>query len=268
MAISFLSAQPMHPKDEEKMKVQSVSMCTLLPQVFIRRSGYFDISWKRQADGRRVRSRTILTSGKDIKSVVDGAASVPDGVSPVEFQRFYHLLESQSFEEVEAKTLELVKNGELSEGLLQAALATLEQAQRKQDERVLPTLSGLCNYLIEVYQQNNVPRALALVDGFVQLIRSDRDAETNRSVVKDAMTARLLDEDAEIGVAEFLSSVEKYLAAMEEQDNEFEEGYSRLVEEGGMTDAQKDQFDQMRHLRAEAKGHMRLVRAIAGELVV
>lgn len=268
MAISFLSAQPMHPKDEEKMKVQSVSMCTLLPQVFIRRSGCFDISWKRQADGRRVRSRTILTSGKDIKSAVDGAASVPDGVSPVEFQRFYHLLESQSFEEVEAKTLELVKNGELSEGLLQAALATLEQAQRKQDERVLPTLSGLCNYLIEVYQQNNVPRELALVDGFVQLIRSDRDAETNRSVVKDAMTARLLVEDAEIGVAEFLSSVEKYLAAMEEQDIEFEEGYSRLVEEGGMTDVQKDQLDQMRHLRAEAKGHMRLVRAIAGELVV
>lgn len=258
----------MHPKDEEKMKVQSVSMCTLLPQVFIRRSGCFDISWKRQADGRRVRSRTILTSGKDIKSAVDGAASVPDGVSPVEFQRFYHLLESQSFEEVEAKTLELVKNGELSEGLLQAALATLEQAQRKQDERVLPTLSGLCNYLIEVYQQNNVPRELALVDGFVQLIRSDRDAETNRSVVKDAMTARLLVEDAEIGVAEFLSSVEKYLAAMEEQDIEFEEGYSRLVEEGGMTDVQKDQLDQMRHLRAEAKGHMRLVRAIAGELVV
>ena len=258
----------MHPKDEEKMKVQSVTMCTLLPQVFIRRSGCFDISWKRQADGRRVRSRTILTSGKDIKTAVDGAASVPDGVSPIEFQRFYHLLESQSFEEVEAKTLELVKNGELSEGLLQAALATLEQAQRKQDERVLPTLSGLCNYLIEVYQQNNVPRELALVDGFVQLIRSDRDAETNRSVVKDAMTARLLVEDAEIGVAEFLSSVEKYLAAMEEQDIEFEEGYSRLVEEGGMTDVQKDQLDQMRHLRAEAKGHMRLVRAIAGELVV
>ena len=65
----------------------------------------------------------------------------------MEFQRFYHLLESQSFEEVEAKTLELVKNGELTEGLLQAAIATLEQAQQRQDERVLPTLSGLCNYL-------------------------------------------------------------------------------------------------------------------------
>ena len=209
-----------------------------------------------------------MTSAKDIKSVVDGAASVPGGVSPVEFQRFYHLLESRSFEEVEAKTLELVKNGELTEGLLQAAIATLEQAQQRQDERVLPTLSGLCNYLMEVYQQNNVPSALALVDRFVQLMRSDRDAETNRSVVRDAMTARLLVEDAEIGVDEFLSSVDNYLAAMEAQDNDFEEGYSRLVEEGGMTDAQKDQFDQMRRLRAEAKGHMRLVRAIAGELVV
>ena len=154
-----------------------------------------------------------MTSAKDIKSVVDGAASVPGGVSPVEFQRFYHLLESQSFEEVEAKTLELVKNGELTEGLLQAAIATLEQAQQRQDERVLPTLSGLCNYLMEVYQQNNVPSALALVDRFVQLMRSDRDAETNRSVVRDAMTARLLVEDAEIGVDEFLSSVDNYLAA-------------------------------------------------------
>ena len=211
-------------------------MCTLLPQVFIQRSGCFDFSWKRQADRRRIRSRTILTSAKDIKSVVDGAASVPGGVSPVEFQRFYHLLESQSFEEVEAKTLELVKNGELTEGLLQAAIATLEQAQQRQDERVLPTLSGLCNYLMEVYQQNNVPSALALVDRFVQLMRSDRDAETNRSVVRDAMTARLLVEDAEIGVDEFLSSVDNYLAAMEAQDNDFEEGYSRLVEEGGMTE--------------------------------
>ena len=63
-------------------------------------------------------------------------------------------------------------------------------------------------------------------------------------------------------------SVDNYLSATEAQDNDFEEGYSRLVEEGGMTDAQKDQFDQMRRLRAEAKGHMRLVRAIAGELVV
>ena len=37
--------------------------------------------------------------------------------------------------------------------------------------------------------------------------------QTNRSVVRDAMTARLLVEDAEIGVDEFLSSVDNYLAA-------------------------------------------------------
>ena len=51
--------------------------------------------------------------------------------------------ESQSFE-VEARALELVKNGELTEGLLQAAIATWNKRNKGRTNE-FSNLSGLCN---------------------------------------------------------------------------------------------------------------------------
>ena len=55
-----------------------------------------------------------------------------------------------------------------TEGLLEAAHAALEQAKERSGatdgERVVESLQGLCNYLLELFEQNNAPPALKLVD--------------------------------------------------------------------------------------------------------
>jgi hypothetical protein len=83
----------------------------------------------------------VASSTSNLQNVVDDAVPVPDGVSPEDFQKFLALLNSRDIAEVEAKTLELVKNGELTEEVLKAAFATLEQAQQRKDEQIIPSLT-------------------------------------------------------------------------------------------------------------------------------
>jgi len=182
-----------------------------------------------------------------VKEAVGASVPAPEDVSPDEFARFYALLQCADVAEVEKKCLEMIQAGELTEGVLKAGFAVLEQATARGDEKVIPTLTGLCQYLLEMYQRLAAPPALVLVDQFVQLLDDEEK-------VLAAMRAALLAEDAEIDLAKFLEAVAEFLVAIETQDAEFERDYAQMGD--NLTPEQLEQVGQMRTMRAGAKAQM------------
>ena len=73
----------------------------------------------------------------------------------------------------------------------------LEQATARGDEKVIPTLTGLCQYLLEMYQRLAAPPALVLVDtagcGMDEQREEEGDSTGNPSEARVAFAvARLL----------------------------------------------------------------------------
>lgn len=151
----------------------------------------------------------------------------------------------------------MIEEGKLTEGVLKAGFATLEQAQARGDEKVIPTLTGLCQYLLEMYQRLAAPPALVLVDQFVQIIDDEEK-------VLDAMRKALVAKDAPIPLPAFLESVAQFLVAIEQQDVEFENDFKQMGEQ--LTAEQMEQITQMREMRKGAKAQMLEVQRIAKSL--
>ena len=192
-----------------------------------------------------------------VKQAVDAAAPAPTDVSSDEFALFYGLLQCADVAEVEKKCLAMIEEGKLTEGVLKAGFATLEQAQARGDEKVIPTLTGLCQYLLEMYQRLAAPPALVLVDQFVQIIDDEEK-------VLDAMRKALVAKDAPIPLPAFLESVAQFLVAIEQQDVEFENDFKQMGEQ--LTAEQMEQITQMREMRKGAKAQMLEVQRIAKSL--
>ena len=90
---------------------------------------------RRAAPAKKRATSLVPHVGDDeIRDVVNDAAAVPPDVSPEDFNAFYRLLDSADAEQVEAKVKALVEGGGLTEGVLKAAFATLEQAQSRNDK--------------------------------------------------------------------------------------------------------------------------------------
>jgi hypothetical protein len=96
---------------------------------------------RRAAPAKRTTAVVARVGDDEIQYVVNAAAAVPPDVSPEDFNAFYRLLDSADAEQVEAKVKALVEGGGLTEGVLKAAFATLEQAQsRKDDPQIVASL--------------------------------------------------------------------------------------------------------------------------------
>lgn len=197
------------------------------------------------------------SANDDIKEAVKKSMPVPTDVTPDEFALFYGLLQCADVAEVEKKCVHLIENNKLTEGVLKAGFATLEQAQARGDDKVIPTLSGLCNYLLEMYQRLAAPPALVLVDQFVQILGDEEKVLT-------AMRKALLSDDAPIDLASFLESVAGFLGSIEQQDAEFEKDYEQMGDQ--LSPEQNEQIAQMRTMRAGAKAQMLEVQRYAETL--
>lgn len=78
--------------------------------------------------------RSSSGDGDQIADVVASSRRVPENCVPEDFHRFLNLIDSESPEEVQRKAISLMESGELTEGVLEAAFATLEQAKEKDRE--------------------------------------------------------------------------------------------------------------------------------------
>ena len=200
----------------------------------------------RDTSGRRLLVRASAEGSDPVKEAIGASVPAPEDVSPDEFARFYALLQCADVAEVEKKCLEMIQAGELTEGVLKAGFAVLEQATARGDEKVIPTLTGLCQYLLEMYQRLAAPPALVLVDQFVQLLDDEEK-------VLAAMRTALLAEDAEIDLAKFLEAVAEFLVAIETQDAEFERDYAKMGD--NLTPEQLEHGPGGRHRRFVSKRH-------------
>lgn len=70
------------------------------------------------------------------------ASPVPENVTPEDFNLFMSLLQSETPEEVEQKAVVMARAGDLTEGVVEAGFATLQQAKEREgtDERVIASL--------------------------------------------------------------------------------------------------------------------------------
>ena len=77
--------------------------------------------------------RASAEGSDPLKEAVGASTPAPEDVSPDEFARFYGLLQCADVAEVEKKCLEMIQAGELTEGVLKAGFAVLEQATARGD---------------------------------------------------------------------------------------------------------------------------------------
>ena len=70
------------------------------------------------------------------------ASPVPENVTPEDFNLFMSLLQSETPEEVEHKAVAMAQAGDLTEGVVEAGFATLQQAKEREgtDGRVIASL--------------------------------------------------------------------------------------------------------------------------------
>ena len=84
--------------------------------------------------GRRLLVRASAEGSDPVKEAIGASVPAPEDVSPDEFARFYALLQCADVAEVEKKCLEMIQANELTEGVLKAGFAVLEQATARGDE--------------------------------------------------------------------------------------------------------------------------------------
>ena len=76
------------------------------------------------------------------------------------------VVDSQSWEEVQGKALQMVHNGELTEGVVKAGHAVLEEARnRNEDPRIISSLEDAVGLLSSAFQmQMTAPPGLRVAD--------------------------------------------------------------------------------------------------------
>ena len=102
---------------------------------------------------KRMKNIIVTKSGmeEDAIDAYNNASPMPPNVAPEEFERFYQLISCETTEEVIAKAEEFGEQGVLTEGVVAAAHAMLEESKkRNDDERVIASLQGVLSFLVQL----------------------------------------------------------------------------------------------------------------------
>ena len=80
-------------------------------------------------------------------------------------RRFYEIVDSQSWEEVQGKVMTMVQQNELNEGVILAGQKVLEEANnRNEDHRIISSLEDAVGLLMSALQMVNAPPSLRIAD--------------------------------------------------------------------------------------------------------
>ena len=219
----------------------------------------------RRERGTRSAARTRAEPGDGLREALREARDAPPGVSDRDFANYYRVLNSQTPEEASEAVRAMAAAGELTEGVVEAALATMRAAEEKnEEEQVLQALRGVFNFLLDAYQQLNAPPELEVIDAVVSGLNAmpegAESAEAEENVLRSCVEA------AGMELGAFSASIDGFLVSMEEQD----ETFSQQVEDlraRGITPEQEGQIEQLMFMRANAKAQMLCIREICARLV-
>ena len=96
-----------------------------------------------------------------------------------------------------------------------------ESKKRKDDERVIASLQGVLNFLVQLYQKYNAPPTLGVIDNIVRewQIMAEK-GETTDEKMKEVV--RRVAKEGNVELAELAGAVDGFKASMDEQDAQFE----------------------------------------------
>ncbi len=213
--------------------------------------------------------KVVVANGveEDAMDAYNNASPVPPNVAPEEFERFYQLISCETTEEVIAKAEEFGKQGLLTEGVVAAAHAMLEESKkRKDDERVIASLQGVLNFLVQLYQKYNAPPTLGVIDNIVRewQIMAEK-GETTDEKMKEVV--RRVAKEGNVELAELAGAVDGFKTSMDEQDAQFEQQEAELRSRPeGVAPEVEEELTQMRTMRMAAKEQMVLVGKMVKEI--
>jgi len=213
---------------------------------------------------------TVITNGmeEDAINAYNNATPMPPNVAPEEFERFYQLISCETTEEVIAKAEEFGQQGLLTEGVVAASHAMLEESKkRNDDERVIASLQGVLSFLVQLYQKYNAPPTLGVIDNIIRewQIMAEK-GETTDEKMKEIV--RRVAKEGNVELAELAGAVDGFKASMDEQDVQFEQQEAELRSRPeGVTPEVDEELTQMRTMRLAAKEQMVLVGKIVKEIM-
>ena len=209
-------------------------------------------------------TRATSEPGDGLRDALNEARAAPAGVSEEDFANFYKVLNCQTPEEATALVRTMCERGELTEGVVEAALATMRAAEEKnEDEEVLQALRGVFNFLLDAFQQANAPAELTVIDNVVAWLNAMESGADDENA-ENAVLVKCVSE-AGMEVGSFSASVDGFLVAMEEQDEQFTQQVSALRAKG-VSQEQEEQIEQLTYMRASAKAQMLCIRDICARV--
>lgn len=205
---------------------------------------------------------------EDAINAYNNATPMPPNVAPEEFERFYQLISCETTEEVIAKAEEFGQQGLLTEGVVAASHAMLEESKkRNDDERVIASLQGVLSFLVQLYQKYNAPPTLGVIDNIIRewQIMAEK-GETKDEKMKEIV--RRVAKEGNVELAELAGAVDGFKASMDEQDVQFEQQEAELRSRPeGVTPEVDEELTQMRTMRLAAKEQMVLVGKMVKEIM-
>lgn len=220
---------------------------------------------------RMMRRNIIVTKSgmeEDAIDAYNNASPMPPNVAPEEFERFYQLISCETTEEVIAKAEEFGEQGVLTEGVVAAAHAMLEESKkRNDDERVIASLQGVLSFLVQLYQKYNAPPTLGVIDNIIRewQIMAEKGETTDEKMKEIVQTVA---KEGNVELAELAGAVDGFKASMDEQDVQFEQQEEELRSRPeGVTPEVDEELTQMRTMRLAAKEQMVLVGKMVKEIM-
>ena len=238
------------------MSVRAFSRVTVARRAFVA---------TRARGARRARGTTVTrrADGDGLREALAQANQAPDGTTQRDFANFYKVLNAQSPEDAQSIVDELAASGELTEGVVEAALATMQTAQQKDEKpEIVAALKGVFEYLLESFQRANAPPELGVIDAIVAGL-NELDETSDASAEERVLVERV--EAAGMTVDNFSASVDGFLIAMEEQDKQFEEQVAAMRAQG-VDEEREQQLDQLAYMRANAKAQMLCIRDVCSRI--
>jgi len=198
----------------------------------------------------------------ELAQAMANAQMAPPNVREEDFTNYYRILNAQSPEEASEAIDAMTRDGSLTEGVVEAALATYQTAQSKgEGPEIIAALKGLFEYLLDCYQRANVPPALGLIDACVSGLSALDDRARADDAAQDAVVRDVL-RDAQMSVEEFLANIDMFLQSMTQQDAQFDAQVAQMRAEG-VDEEREQQIAQLVDMRGAAKEQMLVIRAIS-----
>jgi len=222
----------------------------------------------RAAHRRRVVSMSATPPDplEEAKAAAQAASPLPKGVTSEDLRKFYMIVDSQSWDEVQGKTLKMVHDGELTEGVVGAGEAVLQEAMdRKEDPRIISSLQDAVSLLGSALHMTNAPEGLRVADECANMMIVAGSPAAAEADVVAKLKGVFADPEVDVNPKSFLQDVEGFIANIEEQEDSFQEMMADAAEKGINEDsAQVAEFAQA---RATARRNLNALKDIVAGMV-